>query len=106
MIKDFKKLNSKNKSKSPSLTAQKYPIYTGDGWVKLTYKSELSKSRALQENGIIMNGTLIGCVSYSPAALKQLASLKKSEEIINNKTSSQTSLSSKDLSNYRKTEGF
>lgn len=106
VIKDFKKLNSKNMSKSPSLTAQKYPIYTGDGWVKLTYKSELSKSRALQENGIIMNGTLIGCVSYSPAALKQLASLKKSEEIINNKTSSQTSLSSKDLSNYRKTEGI
>ena len=106
IIKDLKKLNPKNKSNSQSLATQNYPIYTGDGWVKLTYNSELSKSRALQENGIIMNGTLIGCVSYSPAALKQLASLTKSMGTKGNKTGSDTNLNMNDPNSYRKTENF
>lgn len=106
VIKDFKKFNLKNMSNTQSSITEKYPIYTGDGWVKLTYKSEPSKSRALQENGIIMNGALIGCVSYSPTALKQLASLNKSEATKNNETSSETNLSLNDLRNYRKREGI
>ncbi|EJS44253.1 nup53p [Saccharomyces arboricola H-6] len=104
VIKDFRKLSSKYKPASRPHSAQKCPIYTGDDWVKVTYDSQVSKSRALQENGIIMNGTLIGCVPYSPAALKQLASLNKSERSKNNNTESENSSNLNDFSSYIKTE--
>lgn len=106
IIRDFRKPNLKNKPCNQTSTAQRCPIYTGDGWVKLTYDSQAPKTRALQENGIIMNGTLIGCVSYSPAALNQLASLNNSENITNNVTGLKSNSSSNDFSNYIKTEGF
>ncbi|CAI1641859.1 hypothetical protein SEUBUCD646_0M02890 [Saccharomyces eubayanus] len=106
IIRDFRKPNLKNKPSSQTHTAQKRPIYTGDGWVKLTYDSQVSKNRALQENGLIMNGTLIGCVSYSRAALKQLASLNNSENITGDITGLESSLSSNGFSNYKQTEGF
>ncbi|CCE62531.1 hypothetical protein TPHA_0C03790 [Tetrapisispora phaffii CBS 4417] len=64
---------------------KKYPIYTGDGWVKLTYDSNSSAIRALQENGIVIGGSLVGCIPYSKAAVEQLASCKieKSDDIGN-----------------------
>ncbi|EDO17817.1 hypothetical protein Kpol_1043p7 [Vanderwaltozyma polyspora DSM 70294] len=55
---------------------RKYPIFTGDGWVKLTYDSSASALRALQENGTILGGSLIGCIPYSKEAVEQLASCK------------------------------
>ncbi|CAI4048467.1 hypothetical protein SKDZ_13G2780 [Saccharomyces kudriavzevii ZP591] len=106
IIKDFKKLNLKNKPHNRSPITQKCPIYTGDGWVKLTFDSQVSKSRALQENGVIMNGTLIGCVSYSPAALKQLASLNKLEKIKKDSAGPESSSGLNDFSNYIKSEGI
>lgn len=62
---------------------RKYPIFTGDGWIKLTYDSPSSALRALQENGIVYGGCLIGCVPYSKNAVEQLASCKidKTEDI-------------------------
>lgn len=53
---------------------RRYPIFTGDGWVKLTYDSASSAVRALQENGKVFGGSLIGCVPYSKKAVEQLAS--------------------------------
>lgn len=53
---------------------RKCPIFTGDGWVKLTYDSVPPAVRALQENGRVFGGTLIGCVPYSKSAVEQLAS--------------------------------
>lgn len=53
---------------------RKYPIFTGDGWVKLTYDTSASAIRALQENGRVFGGSLIGCVPYNKNAVEQLAS--------------------------------
>lgn len=55
---------------------KKYPIFTGDGWIKLTYDSPSSALRALQENGSVYGGCLVGCVPYSKSAVEQLASCK------------------------------
>ncbi|CCH59395.1 hypothetical protein TBLA_0B05680 [Henningerozyma blattae CBS 6284] len=55
---------------------KKYPIFTGDGWVKLTYDLPSAAIRALQENGTVLSGSLIGCIPYSKAAVEQLASCK------------------------------
>ncbi|CCK68190.1 FG-nucleoporin NUP53 KNAG_0A05240 [Huiozyma naganishii CBS 8797] len=59
-----------------NVKARKYPIYTGDGWVKLTYDSEASALRALQENGTVQGGAPIGCIPYSKKTVEQLASCK------------------------------
>ncbi|KAH3672658.1 hypothetical protein WICPIJ_010028 [Wickerhamomyces pijperi] len=42
-----------------------YPIYTGNGWVRLTYDNKASSVRAVEENGETFHGCLIGCVRYS-----------------------------------------
>lgn len=55
---------------------RKYPIFTGDGWSKLTYDSPSGAMRALQENGGVYGGCLIGCVPYTKSAVEQLASCK------------------------------
>lgn len=55
---------------------RKYPIFTGDGWVKLTYDSPSSALRALEENGHVFGGSLVGCVPYNKKAVEQLASCK------------------------------
>ncbi|QLL30481.1 hypothetical protein HG536_0A02980 [Torulaspora globosa] len=55
---------------------KKYPIFTGDGWVKLTYDSSSAAVRALQENGQVFGGSLIGCVPYNKNLVEQLASCK------------------------------
>lgn len=68
------KLRSKHTSEnSPS---RKLPIFTGDGWIKLTYDSPPSALRALQENGVVYGGCLVGCVPYTKSAVEQLASCK------------------------------
>lgn len=59
-----------------SSSERKYPIFTGDGWVKLTYDSSSSALRALQENGQVFGGCLIGCVPYNKNMVEQLASCK------------------------------
>ncbi|AAS52192.1 ADR272Wp [Eremothecium gossypii ATCC 10895] len=62
---------------------KKYPIFTGDGWIKLTYDSPSSALRALQENGTVYGGCLVGCVPYSKQAVEQLASchIEKADDI-------------------------
>lgn len=69
------RLRSTIKSKSTQ-TVKKYPIFTGEGWVKLTYDSPASAIRALEENGTVFNGSLIGCIPYSRAAIEQLGGCK------------------------------
>lgn len=62
---------------------KKLPIFTGDGWVKITYDTPASALRALKESGTVYCGHLIGCIPYSRSAIEQLASIKieKSEDI-------------------------
>ncbi|EJS44365.1 asm4p [Saccharomyces arboricola H-6] len=61
------------KGRDNESTNRKYPIFTGESWVKLTYNSPSSALRALQENGTIFHGALIGCIPYSKNAVEQLA---------------------------------
>ncbi|KAG0670810.1 hypothetical protein C6P45_001819 [Maudiozyma exigua] len=73
------KFTLKNKNGQNNINSndeRKYPIFTGDGWVKITYDSRQSAVRALQENGSVFSGTLIGCVPYSRKAVEKLASCK------------------------------
>lgn len=74
------RLRSQNKDSAPQ---KKYPIFTGDGWIKLTYDSSSSALRALQENGTVYGGSLLGCVPYSKVSVEQLAScmIDKSDDI-------------------------
>lgn len=76
------RLRTQNKD---SKAQKKYPIFTGDGWIKITYDSPSAALRALQENGTVYGGCLIGCVPYNKAAVEQLASCKidKSDDIGN-----------------------
>lgn len=73
------KFTLKNKNLQHNVNSndeRKYPIFTGDGWVKITYDSRQSAVRALQENGSVFSGTLIGCIPYSRNAVEKLASCK------------------------------
>lgn len=63
-------------NKDSKIPHKKYPIFTGDGWIKITYDSPSAALRALQENGTVYGGCLIGCVPYSKTAVEQLASCK------------------------------
>ncbi|CEP61310.1 Nup35/Nup53 family RNA-binding protein LALA0_S02e11540g [Lachancea lanzarotensis] len=76
-------LRLRNKHASDGGNRRKYPIFTGDGWIKLTYDSAASALRALQENGVVYGGCLIGCVPYTKSAVEQLASctIEKSDDI-------------------------
>lgn len=55
--------------------AKTYPIFTGDGWIKLTYDNKASAMRALEESGSVFHGTMIGCVPYSKQAIENIASI-------------------------------
>lgn len=55
---------------------KKLPIFTGDGWVKITYDTPSSALRALKESGTVYCGHYIGCIPYTRSAIEQLASIK------------------------------
>ncbi|SCU77373.1 LAME_0A00892g1_1 [Lachancea meyersii CBS 8951] len=76
-------LRLRNQNTRDSGNRRKYPIFTGDGWIKLTYDSPSSALRALQENGVVYGGCLIGCVPYNKSAVEQLASctIENSDDI-------------------------
>jgi nucleoporin ASM4 len=52
-----------------------YPIFTGNGWIKLTYDNRASAIRALEESGTVFHGSMIGCVPYSKQAIENIASI-------------------------------
>lgn len=85
ILEDFQVLRSStgiNKF-NPNTNGKKYPIFTGDGWIKLTYNSQASAIRALQENGKVITGCILGVLPYNRETVEQLASCKisKSENI-------------------------
>ncbi|CCF56793.1 hypothetical protein KAFR_0B04970 [Kazachstania africana CBS 2517] len=91
-----------NKKNSTTNDNKKYPIFTGDGWVKLTYDSQASALRALQDNGTIQGGSLIGCVPYAKATVEQLASCKieKNDNIGENNLSSSNGITTSTLGDF------
>lgn len=85
ILEDFQVLRSSTgiSKFNPKTNGKKYPIFTGDGWIKLTYDSQGSAIRALQENGKVITGCILGVLPYNKEIVEQLASCKisKSENI-------------------------
>ncbi|CAK9684776.1 unnamed protein product [Candida parapsilosis] len=51
-------------------------IYTGTNWIKITYDNHNSALNALQENGCIFNGNLLGVVPYYKSVIDKLEKKK------------------------------
>ncbi|CAI5759501.1 unnamed protein product [Candida verbasci] len=64
---------------------QNIPIFTGNNWIKLTFDSLNSALLALQENGTVFNGALLGVVPYHKNTVEKLEKrlLKKDEDLSN-----------------------
>lgn len=56
------------------------PIFCGDSWVKITYDNPSSALDALQENGNVFNGHLLGVIPYSKTAVEKLQKRKINKE--------------------------
>lgn len=70
-----------------------YPIFCGKSWVKITYDNPSSAMDALQENGSVFNGVLLGVIPYSKDAVEKLQRRKLTEsEDIGSATGPQTSV--------------
>ncbi|KAG7191980.1 uncharacterized protein KQ657_002587 [Scheffersomyces spartinae] len=52
------------------------PILAGEGWIKITYDNPISAIDALQMNGKVFNGSLLGVAPYSKESIEQLQSRK------------------------------
>ncbi|RCK59607.1 Nucleoporin ASM4, partial [Candida viswanathii] len=62
-----------NLSTSQSSTNGKIiPIFSGKHWIKLTYDNPNSALQALQENGNVFNGSIIGVVPYHKSIIEKL----------------------------------
>lgn len=48
------------------------PIFSGKHWIKLTYDNPNSALQALQENGNVFNGSMIGVVPYHKSIIEKL----------------------------------
>ncbi|KAL6451563.1 ASM4 Nucleoporin ASM4 [Candida maltosa Xu316] len=52
------------------------PIFSGKHWIKLTYDNPNSALQALQENGNVFNGSIIGVVPYHKSIIEKLEKRK------------------------------
>lgn len=52
------------------------PIFSGNNWVKITFDNPASAVDALQENGVVFNGVLLGVIPYSKNAIEKLQKRK------------------------------
>lgn len=55
------------------------PIFSGKNWVKITFDNPESAIEALQENGIVFNGCILGVIPYSKDAIEKLQKRKLSK---------------------------
>lgn len=62
---------------------QVVPILSGKSWVKITFDNPSSAIDALQENGCVFNGVLLGVIPFSKDAIEKLQKrkLEKGEDI-------------------------
>lgn len=63
-----------------SHTSKLVPIFSGKSWVKITYDNPSSAADALQENGSVFNGALLGVIPYSKDAIEKLQKRKLTDE--------------------------
>lgn len=52
------------------------PIFSGKNWVKITYDNSNSAFDALQENGSVFNGILLGVIPYNKISIEKLKKRK------------------------------
>ncbi|ODQ80727.1 hypothetical protein BABINDRAFT_160949 [Babjeviella inositovora NRRL Y-12698] len=83
IMEDFAIVRNRNNSAftpSKGRSPASAPIFSGEGWVKLTYDNPSSAMRALEDNGIYYNGSLVGVVQYTKAAVEKLTNRKISNK--------------------------
>ncbi|KAK6465650.1 Nup53/35/40-type RNA recognition motif-domain-containing protein [Scheffersomyces coipomensis] len=61
-------LNSKHNQSSKKVV----PLFVGKNWIKLTFDNPASAIDALQENGSVFNGILLGVIPYTKNAIEKL----------------------------------
>lgn len=64
---------------NPNKKNQIVPILSGRSWVKITFDNPSSAIDALQENGCVFNGVLLGVIPYSKDAIEKLQKRKLEE---------------------------
>lgn len=52
------------------------PIFSGKSWVKITFDNPASVADALQENGAVFNGVLLGVIPYNKNSIEKLQKRK------------------------------
>lgn len=52
------------------------PIFSGKSWVKITFDNPASAADALQENGAVFNGVLLGVIPYNKNSIEKLQKRK------------------------------
>lgn len=67
------------------------PIFSGPSWVKITYNNPASARDALQQNGTVFNGVILGVVPYTKDAIEKLQNRKLADyEDIGNSSNSKS----------------
>lgn len=86
VLEDFEINKSASKGAGNSLINQTLdnnklivPIFSGESWVKITYDNPSSAIDALQENGTVFNGHLLGVIPYTRNAIEKLQKRKLTE---------------------------
>ncbi len=71
-----------NTIRDPIMRLKNYPIFVGEGWVKITYTSTAAAIRALRENGSRDDqGSTIGVVPYSRKEIESLLGRQIPDEL-------------------------
>lgn len=73
LLKHYQTNNGSNKMH------QIVPILSGRSWVKITFDNPASAIDALQENGCVFNGVLLGVIPFSKDAIEKLQKRKLEE---------------------------
>ena len=65
-----------NNNNNNTITNKIVPIFSGKHWIKLTFDNPNSALQALQENGNVFNGSMIGVVPYHKSIIEKLENRK------------------------------
>lgn len=68
--------NNNNNNNNNTITNKIVPIFSGKHWIKLTFDNPNSALQALQENGNVFNGSIIGVVPYHKSIIEKLENRK------------------------------
>ncbi|KAI5955274.1 hypothetical protein KGF54_001835 [Candida jiufengensis] len=80
ILEQFTDLSNTNEGATLLSTLEKQQtnanIFTGSNWIKFTYDNQNSALNALQENGSIFNGNLLGVVPFHKSVIEKLEKKK------------------------------